>query len=294
MELSQLLNEIRANYEQLLTRNQIETVLSTRIQLEEDLSKKMDKDEEALRAAQAELKEARRQWHHLQVEIESLHAVERGLENSLQASEQHYQTQLQDLEAVIEGLERELQEVRHGIEKQLQEHEMLLNTKMRLEQEIATYRRLLEKEEIRYYGCIQGGKKEKKPTSRVGFVLPSAIINEISFSTKVPQKCENEKVERVTKQAILNGNVVKESTEAHGTIQTEKVDEVIKEWEGSFFKDNPRLRKKSVSLRFDLHLAATDEGCLQTKQDNLPDIEVRLIMRRSCSIPSIKPPSAAH
>ncbi|XP_023508314.1 keratin-like protein KRT222 isoform X1 [Equus asinus] len=300
MELSQLLNEIRAHYEKLLTRNQIETVLSTRIQLEEDISKKMDKDEEALKAAQAELKEARRQWYHLQVEIESLHAViyikqERGLEHSLHASEQHYQTQLQDLEAVIERLEKELQEVRRGIEKQLQEHEMLLNTKMRLEQEIATYRRLLEKEEIRYYGCIQGEKKEEKPTtSRVGFVLPSAIINEISFSTKVPQKYENEKVETVTKQAILNGNIVKESTEAHGTIQTEKVDEVIKEWEGSFFKDNPRLRKKSVSLRFDLHLAATDEGCLQTKQDNLPDIEVRLIMRRSCSIPSIKPPSAAN
>lgn len=33
MELSQLLNEIRANYEQLLTRNQIETVLSTRMQV---------------------------------------------------------------------------------------------------------------------------------------------------------------------------------------------------------------------------------------------------------------------
>jgi len=33
MELSQLLNEIRANYEQLLTRNQIDTVLSTRIQV---------------------------------------------------------------------------------------------------------------------------------------------------------------------------------------------------------------------------------------------------------------------
>lgn len=37
----------------------------------------MDKDEEALKAAQAELKEARRQWHHLQVEIESLQAVVR-------------------------------------------------------------------------------------------------------------------------------------------------------------------------------------------------------------------------
>ncbi|KAK2502362.1 hypothetical protein MC885_021290, partial [Smutsia gigantea] len=205
MELSQLLNEIRANYEKLLTRNQIETVLSTRIQLEEDISQRMDKDEEALKAAQAELKEARRQWHHLQVEIESLQAVVRMISEA---------------------------------------------------------------------------------------TGPLTIINEISFSTKVPQKCENEKVETVTKQAILNGNIVKESTKAHGTIQTEKVDEVIKEWEGSFFKDNPRLRKKSVSLRFDLHLAATDEGCLQTKQDNLPDIEVRLIMRRSCSIPSIKPPPA--
>lgn len=67
------------------------------------------------------------------------------------------------------------------------------------------------------------------------------------------------------------------------------MDEVIKEWEGSFFKDNPRLRKKSVSLRFDLHLAATEEGCLHTKNKTLPDIEVRLVMRRSCSIPSIKP-----
>ncbi|XP_004633944.1 keratin-like protein KRT222 [Octodon degus] len=292
MELSQRLNEIRANYEKLLSSNQIETVLATRMQLEEDISEKMDRDEEALKAARAELKEARRQWHHLQVEIESLHAVERGLESSLQASEQQHQMQRHDLEVVIAGLETELQDVRRGIERQLREHELLLNTKMRLEQEIATYRRLLEREEIRYYGCIQGGKKEPKPTtSRVGFVLPSAIINEISFSTKLSQKYEDEKVETVTKQATVNGNVVRESTEAHGTVQTEKVDDVIKEWEGSFFKDNPRLRKKSVSLRFDLHLAATDEGCSQTGQDTLPDIEVRLVMRRSCSIPSIQRPA---
>lgn len=38
-------------------------------------SEKMNKDEEALKAARAELKEARRQWHHMQTEIDSLHAV---------------------------------------------------------------------------------------------------------------------------------------------------------------------------------------------------------------------------
>uniref|UniRef100_A0A8C0EFL7 IF rod domain-containing protein n=1 Tax=Bubo bubo TaxID=30461 RepID=A0A8C0EFL7_BUBBB len=215
---------------------------------------------------------------------------EKGLERSLRATEQQYHMQLQNLEAEIECLEKELLEVRRGIGKQLREHEILLNTRMKLEEEIATYRSLLEQEENRQlYKCQQGGRR--KNTSRSGvltllFCIPS--IAAFSFTDGV-KKDETEKVEVMTKQAILDGNIMKESAEAHGTVQTEKVDEVIKEWEGSFFKDNPRLRKKSVSLRFDLHLAAMDEGCLHTKKKTLPDIEVRLVMRRSCSIPSIKP-----
>ncbi|NWQ93504.1 KT222 protein, partial [Burhinus bistriatus] len=241
----------------------------------------MDKDAEALKAARAELCEARRQWHHMQIEIESLHAVEKGLERSLRATEQQYHMQLQNLEAEIECLEKELLDVRRGIEKQLQEHEILLNTRMKLEEEIATYRSLLEQEENRYLK-----NSFRSCVLTLLFCMPS--IPAFSFTDGV-KKHETEKVELMTKQAILDGNIMKESTEAHGTVQTEKVDEVIKEWEGSFFKDNPRLRKKSVSLRFDLHLAATDEGYLHTKKKTLPDIEVRLVMRRSCSIPSIKP-----
>ncbi|NWH60860.1 KT222 protein, partial [Geococcyx californianus] len=240
----------------------------------------MDEDAEELKAARAELCEARRQWHHMQIEIESLHAVEKGLERSLRATEQQYHMQLQSLEAEIECLEKELLEVRRGIEKQLQEHEILLNTRMKLEEEIATYRSLLEQEENRYLLF-----REKSSVLTLPFRMPR--ISAFSFTESV-KKQETEKVELMTKQAILDGNIMKESAEAHGTVQTEKVDEVIKEWEGSFFKDNPRLRKKSVSLRFDLHLAATDEGCLHTKKKTLPDIEVRLVMRRSCSIPSIK------
>uniref|UniRef100_A0A8C3K0M1 IF rod domain-containing protein n=1 Tax=Calidris pygmaea TaxID=425635 RepID=A0A8C3K0M1_9CHAR len=280
MERPRLLNGSGARGEPLGTRNQIATATSARTQLEEATIKRMDKDAEALKAARAELCEARRQWHHMQMEIESLHAVEKGLERSLRATEQQYHMQLQNLESEIECLEKELLDVRRGIEKQLQEHEILLNTRMKLEEEIATYRNLLEQEENRFRCTVAAQKDDKKPTtSKITFTLPSDGV----------KKHETEKVELMTKQAILDGNIMKESAEAHGTVQTEKVDEVIKEWEGSFFKDNPRLRKKSVSLRFDLHLAATDEGCLHTKKKTLPDIEVRLVMRRSCSIPSIKP-----
>ncbi|KAF4787513.1 SWI/SNF-related matrix-associated actin-dependent regulator chromatin subfamily E member 1 [Turdus rufiventris] len=264
MEPARLRREIRAKYESLITRNQIKTVSSARTQLEEGTSKRMDKDAEALKAARAELCEARRQWHHMQIEIESLHAVEKGLERSLRATEQQYHMQLQNLEGEIECLEKELLEVRRGIEKQLREHELLLNTRMKLEEEIATYRSLLEQEESRFHCSIPAQKDDKKPsTSKITFTLPSEGV----------KKHKPKKVELMTKQAILDGNIMKESAEAHGTVQTEKVDEVIKEWEGSFFKDNPRLRKKSVSLRFDLHLAATEDGCLHTKKKTLPDIE---------------------
>ncbi|KAH0626849.1 hypothetical protein JD844_002103 [Phrynosoma platyrhinos] len=228
MELSQLLNEIRANYERLITRNQIETILSAGTQLEAATSERMSKNEEVLKAARAELNEARRQWHQMQMEIDSLHAMQRQFD------------------------------YRCGVEGPI---DRLVTDRL-------------------HHSTHQERKDDKKPTtSRIAFILPSP--SEL-------KKHEIEKVEILTQQAILNGDVAKERAEAHGTIQTEKVDEVIKEWEGSFFKDNPRLRKKSVSLRFDLHLAAADEGCLQTKQKSLPDIEVRLVMRRSCSIPSIK------
>ncbi|KAL7977137.1 hypothetical protein Chor_009086 [Crotalus horridus] len=145
------------------------------MQLEKVTTARMNKDEEILKAARAELNEARRQWHHMQTEIDSLHAMERGLENSLRATELRYQTQLKHLETEIEDLEKELQEVRQDIEKQLQQHEILLNSKMRLEQEIATYRSLLEKEEKRFhYSKHEETKDVRKPTtSRIAFILPS-------------------------------------------------------------------------------------------------------------------------
>lgn len=102
-----------------------------------------------------------------------------------------------------------------------------------------------------------------------------------------PEQDSELRIATVTTQEILQGKVVRESAEGHGTVETEKIDKVIKQWEGSFFQGNPKLRKKSVSLRFDLHMAAADEGCLQTRQDSLPDVEVCLIMKRSRSISAI-------
>lgn len=281
----------------------------------------------ALREARAELAEARKQWHSLQVEIETLHALEKGLENSLQNTQQLYSSQLQDLSQVIAGLENELEQVRSGLATQRQRHSQLLNTKMRLEREITTYRRLLDSEEGRYMGrsgqpmslrpwrsfveepkenglengfsdpAVTPDEPKSEPLPEIPSLFPAdngikkGILHRqqsLVILTE-PEQDKDLPISTVKTQEILQGNVVQESAEGHGTIETEKIDKVIKQWEGSFFRGNPKLRKKSVSLRFDLHMAAADEGCSQTKQDSLPDVEVRLIMKRSRSIPTITP-----
>ncbi|KAM9314951.1 keratin-like protein KRT222 isoform 2-T2 [Pholidichthys leucotaenia] len=279
----------------------------------------------ALREARAELAEARRQWHSLEVEIETLHALEKGLETSLQQTQQLYSSQLQDLSQVICGLEGELQQVRSDLASQRQRHSQLLNTRMRLEREIATYRRLLEQEEGRYMGrlpqpfslrlwrssvvetkedglenglsdpAVTPDEPKSEPLPEIPSLLPaenglkkSILYRQQSLVILTePELDKDLPISTVKTQEILQGTVVRESAEGHGTVETENIDKVIKQWEGSFFRGNPKLRKKSVSLRFDLHMAAADEGCAQTKQDSLPDVEVRLIMKRSRSIPSI-------
>ncbi|KAG8446718.1 hypothetical protein GDO86_014251 [Hymenochirus boettgeri] len=310
MELSQLLNEIRTYYESLISSSQIPNDLSTSTQIEEEeVRKKMEKDEEELREARANLTEARRQFKNLQTEIDSLQALERSLKYTLHTTKHQHQKQLENLSAVIVDLEQELREVRQGVRTQLEKHKMLLNTNMKLEQEISAYRTLLEREEKRLL------KEEKPSTSRIVFTVPqycntgdSEVDTEQEASQNQSDTCieesgswfsEDDESSSVDKTAeadheaktnwpVFNGNI-EEGAEAIGTIPTEKVDKVIKEWEGSFFKDNPRLRKKSVSLRFDLHLAAANETMTHTKVNSLPDIEVRLKMRRSCSNPSMSP-----
>lgn len=267
--------------------------------------------DEVLKKARAELTDARKRWHRLQVEIESLNALERSLQSSLHHTQLQYSVQLKDLSQSVRSLESELETVRDGLEVQRQNHSQLLNTKMRLEREIATYRKLLEHEEGRFMtsdgqslklkpwkGSISALEQNGLPngceeditepffTERTPMGSPALQRQQSLVTLTEPVRNKDGEICTVKTQEILEGNVVRESAEGHGNVETEKIDKVIRQWEGSFFKGNPKLRKKSVSLRFDLHMAVADEGCSQIKQDSLPNVEVRLVMRRSRSIPT--------
>ncbi|KAG7315363.1 hypothetical protein KOW79_021451 [Hemibagrus wyckioides] len=259
-----------------------------------DQPPQVSRGDEALREARAELTEVRKRWHSLQVEVESLHAMERSLQSSLKHTQHQYSLQLRDLSRSVCELEAELDGVREGLAAQKQHHNQLLNTKMRLEREIATYRRMLEHEEGRFLSA-DGQPRKLKPWKPSG--QQNGVCNGFENESEITEKPINQgpafhrqgslviftepigsrdgEINTVKTQEIVEGNVVRESAEGHGRVETEKIDKVIKQWEGSFFQGNPKLRKKSVSLRFDLHMAMADEGCAQSKKDSLPDVELK-------------------
>lgn len=55
-----------------------------------------------------------------------------------------FNMEMESLNSIILQLEAELTQLRNQIQQQTQEYEALLNIKIRLETEIATYRRLLD------------------------------------------------------------------------------------------------------------------------------------------------------
>lgn len=76
------------------------------------------------------------------------HSQKESLERTLEETKARYASQLAALQGTLSSLEAQLVQIRSDTERQNQERNALLDIKTRLEQEIATYRRLLEGEDI--------------------------------------------------------------------------------------------------------------------------------------------------
>nr|XP_036286411.1 phakinin isoform X2 [Pipistrellus kuhlii]KAF6334865.1 beaded filament structural protein 2 [Pipistrellus kuhlii] len=108
-------------------------------------------EEERLAAARrrAELQGATCQAQSLQAETESLRALKRGLENTLQDAKHWHDLELQNLGAVVRRLEAELQEMREEVERQQQTRKHLLAHRCQLQRDVASCHDLLDREESR-------------------------------------------------------------------------------------------------------------------------------------------------
>ncbi|XP_046900101.1 keratin 94 [Hypomesus transpacificus] len=155
-DLSRIMDEIRAQYEGITDkhRRDQETWFNEK---STTLSKEVAASTETIQTTKTEVNDLRRTLQGLEIELQSQLSMKAAIDNTLRETEARYSAMLTGYQNQINMLEQELGNVRSSIEQQGQDYRMLLDIKTRLEQEIATYRNLLETEESR--PVVSGGTK---------------------------------------------------------------------------------------------------------------------------------------
>ncbi|XP_010607572.1 keratin, type I cytoskeletal 18 [Fukomys damarensis] len=181
-DLGKIMADIRAQYDALAQKNREELDKYWSQQIEETTTVVTSQSAE-VGAAEMTLTELKRTAQSLEIDLESMRNLKINLENNLRDLEARYTMQMEQLNGVLLHLESELAQTRSEGQRQAQEYEALLNIKVKLEAEIATYRRLLEDGE--------------------DFNLGDALDSSTSVQT----------IQRTTTRKIVDGKLVSETND---------------------------------------------------------------------------------
>ncbi|XP_047592588.1 keratin, type I cytoskeletal 18-like [Lutra lutra] len=172
-DLSKIMADIRAQYEELARKNREELDKYWSQQIEESTTVVTTQTTE-IGEAEKTLTELRRTAQSLEINLDSMRNLKASLENSLREVETRYAMQMEQLNGVLLHLESELSQTRAEGQRQAQ---------VKLEAEIATYRRLLEDGE--------------------DFNLTDAVDSSSSMQT----------IQKTTTRRIVDGKVVSETND---------------------------------------------------------------------------------
>ncbi|RXN03641.1 type I cytoskeletal 19-like protein [Labeo rohita] len=153
-DLNKVLQEIRAHYENIIQKHRREQEAWFNEKMAE-LNKEMAQSTQDIETSRSQITQLKNTLQSLEIELQSILSMIAALQNSLAETEARYSSMLACYQNQINMLEAELAQLRASIEQQGRDYAVLLDIKTRLEQEIATYRCLLENEGVK--GQFQAG-----------------------------------------------------------------------------------------------------------------------------------------
>ncbi|XP_069013811.1 vimentin-like [Embiotoca jacksoni] len=199
-DLTAALRDVRLQYENLASKNIHESEEWYKSKFA-DLTDAATRNNDALRVAKQEANDYRRQVQALTCEVDALKGTNESLERQMREIEDNYSLETGGYQDNIGRLEEDIHNMKDEMARHLREYQDLLNVKMALDIEIATYRKLLEGEE-----------------SRISTPLPnfsSLNLRETMFDSKPHVETSTTKKVLIKTIETRDGQVINESTQNH-------------------------------------------------------------------------------
>ncbi|KAM3604341.1 uncharacterized protein V6R79_009700 [Siganus canaliculatus] len=199
-DLTAALRDVRLQYENLASKNIHESEEWYKSKFA-DLTEAAARNNDALRVAKQEANDYRRQVQALTCEVDALKGTNESLERQMREMEENFSLETGGYQDTVGRLEEDIHNMKDEMARHLREYQDLLNVKMALDIEIATYRKLLEGEE-----------------SRITTPLPSFS----SLNLRETMVDSKPHIETTTTKKVLiktietrDGQVINESTQNH-------------------------------------------------------------------------------
>ncbi|XP_028308945.1 keratin, type I cytoskeletal 18-like [Gouania willdenowi] len=186
-DLAKIMEEMRAKYERITLKNQQELKAWHDTQITE-VQVQVTESSTALKEATSVLTETRSRYQALDIELQSAHSLKASLEATLRDIDMRYNMEVKKYNTIILRLQEELELIRTDIQHTTREYEILLNIKVKLEEEIVEYRRLLDGGDLKLEDAFDPKKVQTKVVTVTQTLVDGKVVSEskdIKSSEKV-------------------------------------------------------------------------------------------------------------